>query len=730
MTYKPRHRLSRPVFLAFGFLALILTFGAPYQAQAQGEITDQLQAALEATVASDQTQFPSAILYVSHPQQGTWVGAAGVADITTGAPLGPDARFRAGSIMKSFVATVILQLVEEGALAFDDAMTELLPEDVTSRFADSGRITLRMLLNHTSGIPEWVTGPAIDRIGADPGKVWEVGEFFDIATAQPASFPPGEGWSYSNTNYNLLGLIIEQATGQPWRDVVRERVIEPLGLADTALPLPGDTSIAGAVMHGYGLVGSEVMDLSFVDPSMAGAAGGSALVTTATDLATFMAALRTGALFQSPDTLAAMADFVDAPDVGGHVGYGLGLSRYLLPGGLEMIGHLGGTAGYRSFTGYFPQLELDITLAMSVQGDPTPVILAALEVVAPAAAAAFAAPQAITEIPPVTDADGNVIPNSIATLEQVTLGGVEQWIVIRGADTTKPVLLVLHGGPGFAMTPWVELYQRPALEENFVVVNWDQRGAGKSYSPDLTADDMTVAKLVSDTLELTDMLREFFNQDRIFLTGHSWGSALGFLAVMENPEAYHAYIASAEAAHWNRRQQMSFEWVLEQARSAGDSEVVEALESLGPFDPASVSHVNTKDQFLDRYRGGDYYTEGLWDEYLAYALGGRSPYYTDAEIQTFEAGIELTRQTLGLEAAQADYDLFRDFPASPIPIHFFAGRHDHHTPGELAEEYYEVLEAPAKSFTWFEQSGHVMMFDEPDSWAEELIRIARETLGP
>ena len=156
-----------------------------------------------------------------------------------------DARFRAGSIIKPFVATVVLQLVEEGVLSLDDTMTKLLPDDVTSRFANSDRITLEMLLNHTSGIPEWLSEPVIERIVANPGKVWEVSEFLDLAAAQPPSFAPGEGWGYSNTDYNLLGLIIERATGQSWRDAVRKRVIERLGLRSTSLPEPGDVGHRG-----------------------------------------------------------------------------------------------------------------------------------------------------------------------------------------------------------------------------------------------------------------------------------------------------------------------------------------------------------------------------------------------------------------------------------------------------------------------------------------------------
>ncbi len=358
----------------------------------------------------------------------------------------------------------------------------------------------------------------------------------------------------------------------------------------------------------------------------------------------------------------------------------------------------------------------------------TGVVLTLLMVALASAAAQAPATQAEAVVPPITDASGNPLPNSIASLEKVTLGGVEQWIQIRGADVNNPVLLVLHGGPGFAMTAWTELYQRPELERTFTVVNWDQRGAGKSYSADLTPTDMTVAKLVADTLELTELLRARFNQDKIFLTGHSWGSALGFLAVEQRPGLYHAYIASAEAVSWNRRQQMSYDWVLEQARNTGDAEVVAALEALDPFDTTNPAHLAVKDGLLDRYRGGDVYTQGLWDQYLAYAFEGRSPYYTEAEVNTFMAGMELSDRTLGAEIATSDYDLFRDFPVSPIPIHFLVGRHDHSTPGELAEEYYRYLQAPAKSFTWFESSGHNLMFDEPDRWAQELIRIAQQTL--
>jgi hypothetical protein len=192
-----------------------------------------LQRVLEAAVESPETVFPGALMYVSSPELGTWTGAAGLGDIETNTPMRPDDKFRAGSIVKPFIAVVILQLVEEGLFSLDDPMTAVLPESVTDKFADSDQITVRMLLNHTSGIPEWITDAASAEIIANPAKVWEVEEFLDFAAAQAPYFAPGEGWTYSNTGYNLLGLVIEEATGRSWREEVRERIIETLGLLVT-----------------------------------------------------------------------------------------------------------------------------------------------------------------------------------------------------------------------------------------------------------------------------------------------------------------------------------------------------------------------------------------------------------------------------------------------------------------------------------------------------------------
>ncbi|MEJ2668344.1 MAG: serine hydrolase [Deinococcales bacterium] len=368
--------------------ALTLAFALPMAtlARAQGVPSEALQAALEAVVDSPDTMFQGAVLAVQYPDQPLWTGAAGVVDLETRARLTPDARFRAGSIAKPFVATVVLQLVEAGAFSLDDPITAVLPATITDRFTASDRTTVRMLLDHTSGIPEWIDDSVTGLIAANPARVWDVTDFLDFAAAKPRAFDPGTSWAYSNTDFNLLGLIVEHATGNTWREEVTNRILEPLHLTHTSLPEPGNTGFDGAYMHGYGVVDGNVVDLSHIDPSMAGAAGGGALVTNTTDLITFMDALLAGSLFHDAATLDAMTTFVDASYEGGQTGYGLGLQRYDFPGGVRAIGHAGGTAGYLSFIGVFPDLGFTMAVSVDVEVDPTPVLIAALQVLAPATA--------------------------------------------------------------------------------------------------------------------------------------------------------------------------------------------------------------------------------------------------------------------------------------------------------------------------------------------------------
>ena len=354
----------------------------------QSGLASKLQTSLQDAVRNPDTKFPGALLYVSSPEIGTWAGAAGLSDVAATTVMRPDAEFRAASILKPFVAVVILQLVEEGQFALDDPMTTVLPESVTSRFPDSDKITLRMLLNHTSGIPEWLTETMMGEIFSNPIRVWQVYEYLDISAAQAPYFPPGAGWRYSNTDYNLLSLVIEQTTASAWREQVRERIVSSLNLESTRLPEPSDLSLSDNHAHGYIDMDDKLIDFTRIDPSMAGAAGGHALITTTADLARFLKAVVADELFQNPATLDEMLTFVEVPEGAGvsryPASYGLGIMKLLLPGNIEMLGHTGSTGGFESFVYYLPTQHLTISGMMSCTGsDESEILTPTLELLVP-----------------------------------------------------------------------------------------------------------------------------------------------------------------------------------------------------------------------------------------------------------------------------------------------------------------------------------------------------------
>ena len=339
----------------------------------------QLQQVLRDALRDPNTHAPGAILHVQSPKLGAWTGAAGLGRVTPNVPMRPGDRFRAGSIMKPFVSVVVLQLAESGRLSLDARLPEVLPANVVDRFPTAADVTVRMLLGHRSGIPEWDLAAQDEYIAHHPEKVWTIDEILDLAAAHPPVFAPGTSYQYSNTDYNLLGLIIERVTGRSWRHEVTRRVVSPLGLARTSLPAPGNREIEGAHAHGYAEVDGRLTDLTGVDPSMAGAAGGGALVTTVHELARFLDALLIGRLFRHRETLEQMLAFAPAPDQGGQVGYGLGIEQRAVPGGIELIGHLGGTAGYCSYVGRLHPQDVTMTFDLNWQTDPTPLFLPAVQ---------------------------------------------------------------------------------------------------------------------------------------------------------------------------------------------------------------------------------------------------------------------------------------------------------------------------------------------------------------
>ena len=373
-TRNPIHKAGVAVLALAAFAVPATTASA-----AERPIGPRLQAIMDRAVKAPKSDIPGVAFYVKAPGRRAWSGAAGKANIASGTAMRAGDRFRAGSILKTFVAAATLQLAEAGRFGLDDSITSVLPPRVTGRFTDADRITVRMLLNHTSGIGEFNDERFERTVIGDPLRRWRTAEFLDRGAAQPRTGEPGEHFSYSNTNYTLLGLVIEQATGRPWRAIVRERVIARAHLRHTTLPEPGTRPAAGrGIAHGYQVVDGRLRDLTAIDSSVAGAAGGHALLTTTEDLARFLRAVLDGRLFEHAETVRQMRTFVPTPDENGRIEYGLALERFVLPGGVEMIGHMGTTGGYRAFMFHLPARNVDFAMVTNSPVDPMPVLGPAL----------------------------------------------------------------------------------------------------------------------------------------------------------------------------------------------------------------------------------------------------------------------------------------------------------------------------------------------------------------
>jgi D-alanyl-D-alanine carboxypeptidase len=290
---------------------------------------------------------PGALVEISDAW-GRTVLTSGVADVATGAPVAADSRFRIGSMTKMFVATVVLQLVAEHKVDLDAPIEQYLPGVVRGSGNDGRDITVRELLQHTSGLPDYVDYISEQSIMADPLTDYSPQDLLNLALAHPPLFAPGTGWSYSNTDYVLAGLLIQAVTGHSYGEEIEQRIIEPLGLRDTSVPVD-ESSIPGTHPEGYAtLTGSGALDdVTAFNPSVAYASG--AMISSGADMDRFLGALLRGRLLP-PAELRAMETTTPDGDPTGS-GYGLGLQSTPLPCGGEYWGHDGGIFGFETLSG-------------------------------------------------------------------------------------------------------------------------------------------------------------------------------------------------------------------------------------------------------------------------------------------------------------------------------------------------------------------------------------------
>lgn len=325
-------------------------------------------------------------------------------------------------------------------------------------------------------------------------------------------------------------------------------------------------------------------------------------------------------------------------------------------------------------------------------------------------------------------------PKGIEELKAVKIGGVEQWLHIRGRNRNNPVLLYLHGGPGGSMIGYMDAIQRP-WEDYFTVVHWDQRQTGKSYYP---ADDinapLTVKQLIADTKEVIQYLRQYLKKDKLFLLGHSWGTVLGMHMVRYHPDWLHAYIGVGQVVNWLENDRVNYKRLLSHARKHNEDELVTKLELTIPYldaespdrEESYVENCVFVRRELSRLAGETLMHHLFWDDLLKIISLNRaiSPHLSLTDLSNAIIGDEIAvfRSPYTFTKDFLNTDLPQELGSSfDLPIFFFTGSHDWHTPVTLSDKWFHQITAPYKELIHFKESSHVVVNEEPGKFLAALV---------
>ncbi len=329
--------------------------------------------------------------------------------------------------------------------------------------------------------------------------------------------------------------------------------------------------------------------------------------------------------------------------------------------------------------------------------------------------------------PPIAGADGKPLPGSITTLEKVRLGNSDQWIMIRGYNAENPVLLYLSGGPGQSDLAYSRIFFDD-LSRDFVVVGWDQRGTGKSYAALDPTAALTLEQAISDTIELTNYLRERFGEEKIYLLGESWGSTLGVLAVQRRPDLYHAWIGSGQMVSQRETDRRLYHDVLALAARTGDEALTRQMQAYGEPPYADIPYA---------YALVMSYYEALYGPYTVpqsyIETGERSnpgPYGILASEYNFVERVNVLRGLIDMFTVMypqlQQIDFRRDVPRLDVPVYILDGGAELSSRRDLALAWFDQLEAPIKRIYTFDGAAHSVAFEQ----FQPFHRLMVETVLP
>ncbi len=301
--------------------------------------------------------------------------------------------------------------------------------------------------------------------------------------------------------------------------------------------------------------------------------------------------------------------------------------------------------------------------------------------------------------------------------ENVEVNGSIQNIRVRAAKKGLPVILFLHGGPGVCDRHNI-LRDHSDLAEDFTLVCWDQRGSGKSYTPDIKKSVPKVADYVDDVEFMLEYLTGKFGVRKVAMVGHSWGSIIGVLAAARRPDLLFAYVGEGQFVDGDRNEEGSYRFCLEEAKRRGDKKALAALEKGAPVDgvyPDNKSMMIQRD-CLSRYGGAIHGgKQGLVKGLLMPLL--KTKEYSLADIVKYAQGATYLTDVMWPDVVGQRLSAIKSLD---VPVVITQGRHDYNTPSAIAKEWFDALSAPAKKWVWFENSAHSPDVEEPEKWSAVL----------
>lgn len=300
---------------------------------------------------------------------------------------------------------------------------------------------------------------------------------------------------------------------------------------------------------------------------------------------------------------------------------------------------------------------------------------------------------------------------AISKIDYIKIGGVEQCVLIRSANRNNPIILFLHGGPGMPIMYMAHEFQRP-LEKNFTIVQWDRRGAGKTFSRNKpTIESMNIRQLLNDTYDLIDTLRTRYKKDKIILIGHSFGTYLGSILVAEHPELFSAYISIGQVVDDEMSSSIKERFIRESAIKNNRKEIITELEK-----PVKPNFENWLFEFGGELKNNKSYFPIIWS-------GLRAPEYTINEVLNVGKGSSFSNQYMKYNVL--DSSIYFKIKEYQIPVYFFVGKSDYTTPCELIEKYYNRIKATQKKMIYFDNSAHFPFFEEPEKFCLEVEKVLK-----